>query len=172
FESPQNFDRLNLLGKYTGHLANQDKVAVQVSHFSSKWDASGQIPQRAVDDGSITRFGAIDDTEGGETSRTNVLLDYTRKMNAHSFVKNTLYYSRYDFKLYSNFTFFLNDPVYGDQIRQRERRSIMGMNSEYNHSFHHARSEGLLQLGAGLRSDRTDDTELSHTRNQIGRAHV
>ena len=49
-----------------------------MSHFTSKWDASGQIPQRAVDQGLIGRFGAIDDTEGGQTSRTNINIEHTK----------------------------------------------------------------------------------------------
>ncbi|MFK7798174.1 MAG: TonB-dependent receptor plug domain-containing protein [Aureispira sp.] len=62
FESPQNFNRINLFAKYTGSVSMTDKVSATVSHFTSKWDASGQIPQRAIDQGLINRFGAIDDT--------------------------------------------------------------------------------------------------------------
>ncbi|HBT10687.1 MAG TPA: TonB-dependent receptor, partial [Leeuwenhoekiella sp.] len=62
FESPQDFNRINVLGKYTYTDANKDKITLTASHFQSKWDASGQIPQRAVDQGLISRFGAIDDT--------------------------------------------------------------------------------------------------------------
>src|SRR5690606_19126270 len=65
FESPQHFNRLNLMGKYTAFLPRKNKLSLSFSHLDSRWDASGQIPQRAVDNGSITRFGAIDNTEGG-----------------------------------------------------------------------------------------------------------
>ncbi|GAA0551136.1 TonB-dependent receptor [Chitinophaga japonensis] len=166
FISPQNFNRLNLMGKYTAYLADHDKVSIAVSHFSSKWDASGQIPQRAVDAGLITRFGAIDDTEGGNTQRTNINLQFTKQLDASSYVKNTAYFSRYDFELYSNFTFFLNDPENGDQIRQKEKRNIMGFESQLNKVLNTGRSGIHLQAALGLRNDAVKDVELSHTANR------
>ncbi|MEM8907927.1 MAG: TonB-dependent receptor plug domain-containing protein [Bacteroidota bacterium] len=166
FESSQNFNRTNFMVKYTGRLSNQDRLSVLASRFFSKWDASGQIPQRSVDDGSITRFGAIDDTEGGNTSRTNVAITYHRNLNDATFIKNTFYYSHYDFELYSNFTFFLEDPVNADQIRQKEDRQLFGVESEWNHSIYSNNFSTLLQLGAGVRYDDSNDNELSRTRNR------
>ena len=121
FQSSQNLNRLNIMGKFKAQLKNRDGLSVLLSHFRSKWDASGQIPTRAVRQGLIGRFGAIDDTEGGNTGRTNVSLDYVKFINERTFVKNLVYLSNYDFELYSNFTFFLNDPLNGDQIRQKEK---------------------------------------------------
>ncbi len=166
FESSQNFNRLNLMAKYTGFVSNRDRISILVSHFDSKWDASGQIPQRAVDSGLISRFGAIDDREGGTTSRTNVALTFTRNMNQNTFVRNRAFYSHYDFELFSNFTFFLEDPVNGDQIRQKESRDILGFESELNHFFDLGSAVATFQLGAGLRYDNVDGNELSRTRNR------
>lgn len=166
FISPQNFNRINLIGKYTAYLDNNDKVSVAVSHFNSKWDASGQIPQRAVDAGIITRFGAIDNTEGGNTGRTNVNLQYLKHIDANTFIKNTAYYSRYHFELYSNFTFFLEDPVNGDQIRQKENRSIFGFESELNKTLYAGDNTIELKGAVGLRNDDVNDIELSHTVNR------
>lgn len=166
FDSPQNFNRINLFGKYTTNITASDKMGITVSHFTSKWDASGQIPQRAVDEGLITRFGAIDDTEGGNTSRTNILLNYDKYIDKNSFIKNRVFYSNYDFELYSNFTFFLEDTVNGDQIKQKEDRCIYGINSEYNRSFSNEKLEGDWQAGISLRNDQSQNNELSHTVNR------
>lgn len=87
FDSPQNFKRINLFGKYTGNITSTEKLGMTFSHLSSKWDASGQIPQRAVDSGLIGRFGAIDDTEGGNTGRTNVLVNYEKILTNDSYIK-------------------------------------------------------------------------------------
>ncbi|TWO32816.1 TonB-dependent receptor [Seonamhaeicola sediminis] len=167
FDSPQNFNRTNVFGKYSGALSIQDKLGVTLSHFNSKWDASGQIPQRAIDSGLISRFGAIDDTEGGYTSRTNVLIDYDRIIDDRSSISNKVFFNQYDFELYSNFTFFLDDLINGDQIRQKEDRVIFGLNSEYNQSFSNANLNGSWQAGISLRNDQSKDNELSHTRNRI-----
>jgi len=77
-----------------------------------------------------------------------------------------MYYSLYDFELYSNFTFFLNDPVNGDQIRQKEDRQIFGIKTEWNQITNFDNSELLLQIGAGIRYDDINNNELSRTMNR------
>lgn len=166
FESPQNFKRINLFGKYTSILSDKSKVSIIGSHFSSKWDASGQIPQRLIDNGTISRFGSVDDTEGGNTSRTNFNIGYTKPIDENTFIKSNVFYSNYQFELYSNFTFFLEDPINGDQIRQKENRNIYGLNAEINKKAMFNETNALFQLGFGFRADETTDTELSHTLNR------
>ena len=166
FDSPQNFNRINLLGKYSTILSDNSKFSVLASRFSSKWDASGQIPQRLIDDGTISRFGAVDDTEGGNTSRTNVNVSLSKPIDENTFMKANAFYSNYQFELYSNFTFFLEDPINGDQIKQKENRGIYGMNAELNQKTNLKDIAVLLQYGVGFRADATKDSELSHTLNR------
>ena len=166
FDSPQDFNRLNLMAKYTKFLSPTEKLSVSVSDFSSKWTASGQIPSRAVASGLISNFGAIDNTEGGETSRTNVNIAFQKQVDATSFLKTTAFYSQYAFELYSNFTFNLEDSINGDQIRQKEKRRLFGFNSEFNKEFTFDKGSLRWQTGIGLRKDATNDTELSHTLNR------
>ena len=166
FESPQNFNRTNLFGKYSGYLTSKDRLGITISHFDSKWDASGQVPQRAVDSGLISRFGSIDDTEGGNTSRNNVLVNYDKTIDENTTIRNKVYMSQYDFELYSNFTFFLEDPINGDQIKQKENRIVYGFNSDYEESFLKEKFKGSWQAGISLRNDQSKKVELSHTLNR------
>lgn len=166
FESPQNFNRINLLGKYTTYIKGNDKLSLTASHFTSRWDASGQIPQRAVNSGLITRFGAIDDTEGGNTSRTNLNVQYESFFENNAKLKTNVFYSNYEFELYSNFTFFLEDPENGDQIKQKEQRDIFGLNIDYKKSSAFNTPNIDLNSGFGLRHDRVNNNELSHTLNR------
>ena len=166
FESPQNFKRINLFGKYTSILSDKSKLTIIGSRFFSKWDASGQIPQRLIDSGILSRFGSVDDTEGGSTSRTNFNVGYIKTIDENTFVKSNVFYSKYQFELYSNFTFFLKDPINGDQIRQKENRNIYGLNSEINRKATFNKNNALFQLGFGFRADETTDTELFHTLNR------
>ncbi|MAB48290.1 MAG: TonB-dependent receptor [Flavobacteriaceae bacterium] len=166
FDSPQNFNRLNLFGKYVMYSPENDKLTLTASHFTSRWDASGQIPQREVDNGNITRFGAIDDTEGGETSRTNLNVTYDKYITDNTTLKANAYYSQYAFELYSNFTFFLEDPVNGDQIKQKEDRQIFGANAALNYTTFLGSTELNLTSGFGLRHDIINDVELSRTLNR------
>jgi hypothetical protein len=167
FESSQNFSRNNFFAKYAGNISDKEKLTVIASHFNSTWDASGQIPDRAVESGLITRFGAIDDTEGGHTSRSNFSINYTKAIDYHTYIKTNVFYSLYDFELFSNFTFFLEDPINGDQIRQFEDRRIFGMESSWNRSSYLGEASIEYQIGLGLRNDVINDNQLSRTKNRI-----
>lgn len=164
YVSSQNFRRLNLFGKFTNVLEDKSKFSVTASQFTSEWTASGQIPQRLVDAGIISRFGAVDDTEGGKTSRSNLNFEYYKPISENLFFKGNTYYNNYQFELYSNFTFFLENPIDGDQIKQKENRTIYGFNGEFNKKMDNSKSS--YQVGFGLRTDETKDTELSNTKNR------
>ena len=64
-ESPQGFQRANIYGKFHTHITQRSELGIAVGAFTSAWNASGQIPDRAVKSGQISRWGAIDDLEGG-----------------------------------------------------------------------------------------------------------
>ena len=166
FNSSQNFNRLNFIGKYTTLIENKNKVSATITHFNSRWDASGQIPNRAVESEQIDRFGAIDDTEGGNTSRTNINIEHKYFANDNTTVKSNAFYSYYDFLLFSNFTFFLEDPINGDQIKQKEKRSIFGFNTKIKKQNAFNKSHIETTSGFGLRYDKVDDVELSRTLNR------
>jgi outer membrane cobalamin receptor len=166
FESPQNFNRLNLFAKYNTFLNGNDRLTFTASHFTSAWDASGQIPEREVANGNITRFGAIDDTEGGYTTRSNVNVQLQKTLANNSIFEANAFYSNYNFELYSNFTFFLDNPVDGDQIKQFEDRNIFGMNAKIITEKKYGDVEAKFTKGGGLRFDNITDNELSSTKNR------
>lgn len=166
FDAPQNFKRINLFGKYTSRFNDNSKFSLTVSHFTSKWDASGQIPLRLVNDGTISWFGAVDDTEGGNTSRTNVNAAYYKAIDDNTYFKANTFYSKYKFELYSNFTFFLEDPINGDQIRQKENRDIFGLNTEWGKTLYLGDVKTSIQGGVGFRADATKGSELSRTKER------
>ena len=166
FESPQDFRRFNGLIKYNWLLNDRHHLSFTGSTFSSSWDASGQIPERAVRGGQISRFGAIDDTEGGQTSRTNLQLRHVSQLGDGSSFHQQAYFTYYDFLLWSNFTFFLDDPVNGDQIRQRESRRMLGYRAHWQREGRLSGKPWAQRIGVQLRHDDTNDSELSRTRNR------
>ena len=162
FAVKQNFNRINILTKYSQWIDSKQYISVLASTFSSGWNASGQIPERAVSEGIIDRWGSIDPTEGGSTSRTNVAVNYRNLISENEEFSSNLFYSRYKFNLFSNFTFFLNDPVYGDEIEQTDNRSIYGFDNKYIRRFDLENSKITWTSGAGLRLDDIYDLQLSH----------
>ncbi|MFM9909524.1 MAG: TonB-dependent receptor, partial [Chitinophagaceae bacterium] len=166
FVSAQNFNRFNIWGKYHVHLNEHTKLFVSANMFNSIWDASGQIPERAVKNGTIGRFGAIDNTEGGFTGRININTKLVHRFRNNDVLEHQMYFSRYHFNLFSNFTFFLNDPVNGDQIKQTEYRNIFGGQTNYRFNRNIGNAGSVSNIGIGIRYDATQNSELSHTLNK------
>ncbi len=167
FDNPQHFKRVNVLGKYHRHLGENTNLTLTASTFWSKWNHSGQIPDRAVESGLIDRFGSIDPTEGGETGRTNLNVQLVTVTPRNHTIKHQFFYGNYAFELYSNFTFFLNDTVNGDQIRQKEHRNLFGYNGSYSTQTSLGKTHWTTTLGAQYRQDLTQGTELSHTKDRV-----
>lgn len=169
FDADQDFKRFNAMAKYT-QWNSDSKFSIIASHFNSTWNASGQIPERAVDKGLIGWFGSLDPSEGGSTSRTSVQGIHHLHMDNGASLNTNIWASYYTFNLFSNFTFYLNDPVNGDEIRQHERRLLSGASTQYTHPFKVAGNTWKVNGGAGFRYDAIRDLGLYHAvkRNVIG----
>ncbi|MFN8290551.1 MAG: TonB-dependent receptor [Chitinophagaceae bacterium] len=168
FDSPQDFHRLNIFGKFNAWTGNQSQLTILASAFDSKWNASGQVPDRAVRSGLISRFGSIDNTEGGNTSRINASVKYNRQWKNNWKTTDQLYFTHYRFNLFSNFTFFLNDPVNGDMINQKEHRNTWGYTTTAARSYFTGPNKSSTEFGAGFRQDDVNDIALDKaTRTQF-----
>ncbi len=158
----QNFKRLNIFGKYNRTLAANTQLSASLSAFNSNWNASGQVPDRAVKSGLIDRFGSIDPTEGGHTERYNANLIINHRYKSGATWENQIFYNRYTFNLFSNFTFFLNDSVNGDEIQQAEKRNLLGYTTKLTQKYFIGNKVLASTYGAGLRYDATSNSRLSN----------
>ncbi len=166
FDQKQKFNRYNLFGKYSGMLNASNYFTFSASTFFADWDASGQVPQRAVDAGIINRFGSVDPSEGGQTHRTNLNAILTTTTKNHAIIKNQLYYVNYYFNLYSDFTFYLNDSVHGDEINQTDQRNIFGYTGSYQKDYFIGDKTLHSTAGIGSRNDFTH-ISLKHAEKRI-----
>ena len=126
FQNDNRYFRTNLLGKMTTNLTGRDELSLTATFQKSQWNASGEIPLRAVKDGTLDRFGAIDPSEGGNTLRSTARLNYHYDTTSGGQFFANAYGQYYRLDLFTNFTFFLNDPVNGDGIQQSDRRVMYG----------------------------------------------
>lgn len=165
--NPQNFNRYNIFGKYNLSITQNTQLSLSLSTFKSKWNASGQIPTRAVEDGSIDRFGSIDPSEGGNTQRQNANLIIKHRFNNGSNFTNQLYYTKYDFNLYSNFSFYLKDSVNGDEIQQAESRNIFGYTGNYSKQHFWDNTKIESTYGFGFRHDAISNSQLANTVKRV-----
>ena len=102
-----------------------DGFSITAMGYDARWTSTDQIPQRAVDEGLIDRFGAIDPSDGGRTSRYSLSFD-AAKTNDFGSLRFNAYAVASRLHLYNDFTYFLDDPVDGDQFEQFESRRVYG----------------------------------------------
>jgi outer membrane cobalamin receptor len=163
FDNNQDFSRFNLHAGFSRQLSEHTTLTAAFTAFTSKWNASGQIPDRAVEAGIISRYGSIDPSEGGKTSRYNSYVKLVHSSDNGDSWEHQLYIIKYDFDLYSNFTFYLHDPVNGDQINQVDHRWVYGYKSRYQGTSSAFGKMLKSDIGAGARYDVIDEIALNHT---------
>jgi outer membrane receptor protein involved in Fe transport len=166
FVNKEGFQRLNLFGKYFTQLSRNSRLTFSASSYTCGWNASGQIPTRAINEGIISRFGALDNLEGGTTGRQNFNLAYNFKDVDGDELEIQSYLSIYNFKLFSDFTYFLVDSINDDMIEQTENRFIQGLNTKYKFYKVHNKISVINTLSCGYRGDNID-IELWHSPERI-----
>ena len=135
FQNDNRYFRGNLLGKMTLNPTARSEFSLTGTFHKAQWNGSGEIPFRAVTDGTINRFGSIDPSEGGTTIRSTGRLNYHYDTPSGGQFFANAYGQYYKFDLYTNFTFFLNNPVNGDGFQQSDRRVIYGGDTGWRQSF-------------------------------------
>ena len=135
FKSENNYIRYNLLTKFNLFSTANSNLNFLGTFFKTGWDASGEIPARAVREKTLGRFGSLDPSEGGKSKRQNLSFIYNYTDANQSFTAQT-WGSWYQLQLWSNFTFFANDPINGDGIEQSDKRFLVGNNLNYRRSYH------------------------------------
>jgi outer membrane receptor for Fe3+-dicitrate len=154
FVNDNRYFRANLLGKMTTNLTPRDELSLTATFHKAQWNASGEIPLRAVTEGTLDRFGAIDPSEGGKTLRTTARLNYHYDTTSDGQFFANAYGQYYRFDLFTNFTLFLNDPVNGDGIQQSDRRGVYGGDLGYKQR---AEVLGMSTIGTVGFQTRVDD---------------
>ena len=158
YDLEQDVRKLNGLLKYTGDFAGVPS-RITLSAYDSAWTSTNQVPQRAVNNGLIDRFGFIDPDLGGESYRYSITGNFEL---AESWDLN-LYASSYYMSLINNPTYLLNDPINSDEFEQEDERRLFGGT---------LRNEAEIELfgvpvrrtvGSDIRYDNVDELNLFNT---------
>ncbi|GAB3035628.1 TonB-dependent receptor [Bowmanella dokdonensis] len=156
----EDVGKTNFLAKYVQPAAG-GQWSLTLMGYDNRWNSADQIPQRAVEAGLISELGVIDPTVGGESSRYSLSTAIDWQQGSLS-----AYVIDYDMNLWSNFTYFLDNPVDGDQFEQVDKRKIYGLNGHYHFDLFNAR----VTLGGALQLDNIDEVGLFKTaaRQRLG----
>ena len=147
FKSPLKYKRDNVTGNYIRRLNDNQQLGFKFNFGRNDFFSSGQIPLDEVFEGRLDRFGFIDPQNGGRV-RTGVLSAYYRQnLVDGSVFKIDGFLGRSMFDLWSNFTFFLTDETFGDEIQQHDSRLQEGVNTQYLKPYAIAGQRATLNVG-------------------------
>ncbi|HEY2629781.1 MAG TPA: TonB-dependent receptor [Usitatibacter sp.] len=136
--------------------------SVTAMGYESRWNSTDQIPMRAVEDGTLSRFGAVDPTDGGNTARYSLSFE-GRSGDAQGLWEASAYAIASRLDLFSNFTYFLDHPHTGDQFEQSEHRTILGGALGRRWASRWGGLDVIQSAGLQLRRDNLDPVGLYET---------
>jgi hypothetical protein len=125
FDVPDDYNRLNGVARYF-RGDTQDYFTLTAMAYSGKWNSTDQVPLRAIAEGLIDRFGSLNPTDGGVTTRSSLSFSRVRRTDDDQF-QMSAYVIRYKLDLWSTFTYYLRDPINGDQMLQHDDRVVYGI---------------------------------------------
>ncbi|VUD72179.1 Vitamin B12 transporter BtuB [Methylobacterium symbioticum] len=169
WDVPDRLRKFNGVLRYSQGTA-LDGFAVTGMAYWAKWNATNQIPERAVAEGIIGRYGTLNPTDGGDTGRFSLSGRWSRT-DETGVTRASAYVNRYRMNLFNDFTYVLTDPVNGDQFRQRDDRVLGG--GEISHVFQGDLTGLPMENEIGVQT-RTDSMRvgLFNTANRLYRATV
>jgi hypothetical protein len=160
---PDNYQKVNGVVRYSqGDTVNGFSLTAMGYH--GQWSSTDQVAQRAVASGEIDRFGAIDPTDGGHSYRYSATGDWQRgSRGGDASTRVTAYGIGYDLGLFSNFTYYLHDPVHGDQVEQADHRFVTGAKVTHRRLAKWAGRPVQNTFGIQVRNDDIANVGLYHT---------
>ena len=165
FTVGDNYQKKNGVLRYSqGTEANGFNVTAMA--YAAKWHATDQIPLRAVQSGALGRFDAIDQTNGGMSSRYSLSGEWRQASGNVATVVNA-YVIRQKLDLFSNFTYFLDDPVNGDQFHQPDHRTTTGINASQTYATTLMGRESEFTVGAQFQNDNISNALNSTVARQL-----
>lgn len=158
---PDDYEKVNGVLRYS-RGDNRNGLSVTGMGYWADWASTDQVAQRAVSSGAISRFGHLDPTDYGQTNRQSLAAEYQRSAGPSS-LRATGFVFRNDLNLVSNFTYFLEDPVHGDQFEQAEQRTAAGGRMTYRRLGHFYDRHVESAIGMEWRRDWLSPVALYHT---------
>lgn len=158
---PDSYRKFNGVVRYS-QGDNVNGLSLTFMGYHGEWNATEASPQRAIDSGLIDRFGSIDPTDGGHTYRYSVGGEWQHG-SGQTLSKIQAYGLGYDLGLISNFTFFLDDPVRGDQREQVDHRFVTGVRAFQKRQTRWGGRPVENTFGVQFRNDNVMQVALYHT---------
>ena len=151
WDVPDNVRKINGVMRYSQGTVT-DGLTLTAMAYSNAWNSTDQVAQRALDQGVIGRFGSLDPTDGGVSSRFSLSGNFAHS-SEYGQSKVSAYLVRSDLQLYNNFTYLLDNPVNGDQFNQLDRRTLGGFDARHAFDWRFGGFETQTRVGMQSRYD-------------------
>ena len=156
--NPDELHKINAALRYsTGDQA--DGYSVTAMYYHGLWNATTDQPERAIEEGLISRYGTLNPSDGGIAQRTSLTAQLNKPV-AGGDLNASAYVFGNRLTLWNDFTHFLVDPVHGDQEEQHEDRTVVGGNIDYGHAAPILGLQNDITVGLATRSDFNDVSRL------------
>ncbi len=162
---PESSNRYNAVLRYHASTVRDDYSVTANLYVAPPWRSTDQVPERAIDESVIGRFGAIDPTDGGETGRGGLSFNWTRREDDGT-TQLVLYGFYYWLNLWSDFDYALTDPVRLDQFEQVDRRYTAGAEWKRTWRSRWWGTNVRNAVGVQLRNDDIPDSGLNRTESR------
>jgi len=150
FQNPGRYRRDNVNGNYTKSLDSNKKLGFRLLVGRNDFYSSGQIPLDLVNQGELDRFGYIDPSDGGHVRMGTLSAYFSQSLANGDTFKADGFLARSLFDLYSDFTFYLVDPIHGDAFQQHDSRLQQGLNAQYSHAHRLGSVAAVVVAGANF----------------------
>lgn len=153
---PQGLKRHNGVVTLSG-VGDSSSWQLSFMGYQAKWTATDQVPERLLNAPGFNRYGSLDPTAGGDTSRHSVSGQWSHNDAQGGVWRAQAYVVRYAMDLYSNFTYALERPAAGDQFAQKDARTVWG--GQFSYAMSHGLFERIARSELGLQW-RTDKARV------------
>ncbi len=185
--SAEGLHKTNVLFKLSDGSAAQG-WSIETQLYDAQWNSTDQVPLSLITSGALSRFGAVDPSDGGRSGRV-LLSGEWHTQDADGYRKLNAFVEHSRLQLFSNFTLFENreslSPIVGnppvfapnpllptDQFEQFEQRNTLGASfvQAWNHRLFGR--ESTTEVGAQARYDYNHvgllDTQLRTPFHTVG----
>ncbi|MCK6449160.1 MAG: TonB-dependent receptor [Planctomycetes bacterium] len=151
WERPDDYEKVSSLVRFS-----EGGASTTLEAYSGDWNATDQVPERAVQSGLIERFDALDASDGGRARRFALSHELDSETSDGA-ARLTAYAAWTELDLWSNFTYFLDDPTHGDQFLQTDERLALGVDARAERQIELGGRTHVARAGVQLRNDVIDN---------------
>jgi hypothetical protein len=149
--------RASVIGQAVVPVGAETNFRVMASSYAGHFASAGVLRLSDIESGAVDRFATYDSTQGGASSRTQVVTELAHRGDHTGWHLSTYFVLR-SLRLRQNFTGFLTDPN-GDSSQQLNDDLVLGATGSYGYRLPIFAPTDAIQVGFFARTDWIDQSQ-------------